>query len=83
VRIAGAGFGYIGKRNLPITLQAPLNSEVIRDAKGWLGEQMGNPRYHEVSDQPALAAIVNIETAKENSRSFRKLCAVMDEFLAL
>jgi hypothetical protein len=45
-----------------------------RGAKGWLARQM-NAGYHEVTDQPAFAASMNLAEAWANSRSFRRLCA--------
>lgn len=48
--------------------------DVPRNAKGWLGRQMVGG-YHEVTDQPAFAAMMSLEEAWGNSRSFRKLCS--------
>lgn len=70
--LAGAG-SLAGKRGLADDLAAPMNSEGIRDAKGWLSERIDYGRYHEVSDQPALTALLDIEGAAVNSRSLRKL----------
>lgn len=62
-----------GRRGLPQALTAPADPEAVRDAKGWLSQQIRGGRYHEVSDQPALAALIDINLAGTASRSFRKL----------
>jgi hypothetical protein len=54
-------------------LSAPITPDAIRDAKGWISARVPDGRYHEVSDQPALTALLDIAMASANSRSFRKL----------
>jgi hypothetical protein len=61
-----------GHRGLPIGITSPPRPEEIRDAKGWLSDRMLN-RYHEVSDQPALAQAFDFDAAAASSRSLRKL----------
>ena len=54
--------------------------ETYGDAKGWLTR--GMPRglaYKETSDQPKLSASMNLETAFDASRSFRRLCDALSE----
>ncbi|MCS4510954.1 DUF4276 family protein [Xylophilus ampelinus] len=53
--------------------EIPADPEARRDAKGWVGHRMGKP-YHEMTDQPALSACMDLAVAREKSRSFRKLC---------
>ncbi len=74
--IAGAA-SLNGKRGITLDdhEEDSRNSESIRDAKGWISERMTTGSYKEVIDQPALSASVDLLTAFENSRSFRKLCA--------
>lgn len=61
-----------GKHGLSVPLNQPANFQTIRDAKGWLTNQMPPGRaYKEILDQPALTAIFDMEAAKE-SRSFEK-----------
>jgi hypothetical protein len=55
------------------TLPEDFDAERPRNAKGWLGERMSN-RYGETTDQPAFAAIFDLQQAFDGSRSFRKLC---------
>lgn len=60
------GFSFVDRnRNEP---------ESIRGAKEWLSERISNGRYREVTDQPAFSALMDLQQALENSRSFRKLC---------
>lgn len=62
-----------GERGLSATLDPPSDPESVRDAKGWLSRSMqGSRKYSETVDQPALAAIFDLEAA-EACRSFRKL----------
>ena len=51
-----------------------VDSDIPRDAKGWMRERMGNAAYRETTDQPAFSARMDLEVAFANSRSFRKLC---------
>jgi tryptophanase len=39
---------------------------------------MPNGRYHEVSDQPAMSALLDIDEALAGSRSFRKFVKECD-----
>ena len=45
-----------------------------RDAKGWIKRRMAGRSYREITDQPAMSAKFDLETALDRSRSFRKLC---------
>ena len=55
-----------GRRGLRNNLNSPDNPEAIRDAKGWLSQGMRNSRkYRETRDQPALAALFDIEQARQ------------------
>ncbi|MGY0196659.1 DUF4276 family protein [Leptothrix sp. BB-4] len=62
----------IGLSLLPDDQKVPSDSP--RDAKGWLGKRMGPRRYHPISDQATFARHIDLQMARERSRSFRKLC---------
>jgi hypothetical protein len=62
-----------GFRGLPEDLVAPDDPERKRDAKGWIGQRMGN--YDSRIDQPALTSRFDIVRAESRSRSFRKFCS--------
>lgn len=62
-----------GKRGLASNIEAPADCDSIRDAKGWLSLRISDGRYREVTDQPALCAVFDMEVALERSRSFQKL----------
>jgi hypothetical protein len=64
-----------GKRGLELEGPLVIDPETPRNAKGWLGERMRGGKYREVTDQPAFSAEMDLEQARERSRSFRKLCA--------
>lgn len=56
--------------------------ESIRGAKEWMGKQMEDGKYRETTDQPAFSALMNLEEALANSRSFQKLCKEWDRQVA-
>jgi hypothetical protein len=62
-----------GKRGLPADLAPPQNPEEIRGAKGWVRERMHGHVYSETIDQPALAAIFDLNQARA-AKSFDKCC---------
>ncbi|MBI2059409.1 MAG: DUF4276 family protein [Nitrospirae bacterium] len=69
--IAAVG-SLCGKRNLATRITTPPDPEGIRDAKGWLSAHMSSGEsYSETDDQPALAAVFDMATAR-NSDSFDK-----------
>ncbi len=51
-----------------------IESESIRNAKGWISARMANNAYGETTDQPAFSARMDLQQAFDGSRSFRKLC---------
>lgn len=63
-----------GRRGLASDLEAPSDPEAIRGAKEWLTARMGpGQRYVETLDQPALAAVFDLERARRGAPSFDKL----------
>jgi hypothetical protein len=69
-----------GHRGLPPDLGRPADPEGVRDAKGWLGAQMPHG-YSKVLDQPAFAAVMDIEQAVV-APSFSKLFRDVSRMLA-
>lgn len=61
-----------GKRGFVLPDAVP-EAEAVRGAKQWMSRQIPKGAYHEVVDQPAFSALVDLDEARENSRSFRKL----------
>jgi len=49
------------------------DAEVPRDAKGWMKARMHKQAYSPLLDQPAFTASMDLQQARDNSRSFRKL----------
>jgi hypothetical protein len=62
-----------GKRGFASPALVP-DAESVRGAKQWVSKQIRQGAYHEVVDQPALSAHMDLQQAHDNSRSFRKLC---------
>ncbi|MCG9129175.1 DUF4276 family protein [Candidatus Poribacteria bacterium] len=60
------------QRGLRKDISSPDNPEGIRNAKGWLSQQMeGNRKYRETLDQAAFSASFNLEQAR-HADSFDK-----------
>lgn len=67
-----AASSLAGQRGLSAGIIAPPDPETIRDAKGWLsGRLPGGTAYSPVVDQPALAALFDLDQAMA-CPSFRK-----------
>jgi len=64
-----------GAHGISEDASSPENPEDIRGAKEFLTNAMESQRHYiETADQPALAAVFNIDQAHRNCRSFRKFC---------
>jgi hypothetical protein len=61
-----------GQRNIPWSAHPPASLEDIQNPKVYLSRLMGR-RYHEPTDQPALAAAFDMDLAARRSPSFAKL----------
>jgi len=71
------------RRGLPPDLEAPPDPEAVRGAKEWLSDRMPlGQRYSETLDQPALAAVFDLECSRQRSRSFDKLCREISRLFA-
>lgn len=72
-----------GQRGLRNDLNPPDNPEGIRGAKEWLSHQMESSRtYTETTDQPALAALFDIEQARRADsfdKCYRDLVRLLNE----
>ena len=72
-----------GERGLPRDLEAPRNPEQIRGAKGWLRERMRGRVHSETIDQPALAALFDLNqarTAKSFDKCYRELQLLIERY---
>lgn len=63
-----------GQRGFLFDNPQNLEAERPRDAKGWMKQRM-TTGYDPTIDQPAFSAIMDLQQARQNSRSFRKLCS--------
>lgn len=64
-----------GHRGFRMHSADACDAETPRNCKGWLAQRMSPGKsYSEITDQPALTAIMDLELAASGSRSFRKLC---------
>ena len=70
--------GYIaGVTDLP-----EEDPDSVRGAKQWLSSRLHQGTYKPTVDQPKLAAVFDLQEARRNSRSFRKLWREMELLLA-
>lgn len=71
-----------GQRGLAQDIQAPAAAEQPRDCKGWLSRHRTDGRaYKPATDQAALTAVFDMETARKNSLSFDKLWRDVERLL--
>ena len=68
-----------GRRGLPNTLSSPCAPETIRGAKEWLSHRMEH-KYVETLDQPALAALFDLQVARR-ADSFDKCYREVERLL--
>lgn len=72
-----------GKRGLKSDITPPNNPEEIRGAKEWLYQRMQiGKKYRETSDQPALAALFDIEKARQADsfdKCYREIIRLLKE----
>jgi len=69
-----------GRSGLPNALNPPEHPEAIRDAKGWLADQMGGA-YSSTVDQPSLMSQFDLDEAERLSPSFARCRARLAELL--
>lgn len=75
----GAAASLNGQRSLTVApADLTVDAETPRDAKGWLRTRMTKGSYGPVTDQPAFAALMDLQQAFDRCRSFRKLCSEWD-----
>ena len=66
---------------LPADTPLPTNAEV-ENGKVYIQKHLPQGRgYKETSDQEAMTHLIDIDEAKKNSRSFRRLCHAIEEVL--
>jgi len=72
-----------GQKALKNDIHCPNDPEAIRDAKGWLTNQMENAKtYRETRDQPALAALFDLEQARQADsfdKCYREIMRLLEE----
>ena len=72
-----------GQRGLSDDIHSPNDPEAIRGAKEWLSHQMENNRtYSATTDQPAFAALFDIEQARQADsfdKCYRDIVRLLEE----
>lgn len=73
-----------GKRGLKTDINSPDNPETIRGAKEWLRRHMQTGKtYRETRDQPALAALFDLEQARQADsfdKCYREIVRLLEEW---
>jgi hypothetical protein len=71
-----------GQYDLPEGLLYEGDVEARRGAKEWLSKQMPSGRiYKETIHQVSMTQQIDLELARQNSRSFRRLCHAIEELV--
>lgn len=75
-----------GRRGLSDDLTAPLDPEAVRGAKEWLADRMlPNQSYSATTDQPAFAALFDLETARRADsfdKCYREIVQLLNKLRA-
>lgn len=72
-----------GKKGFRVPRKLPA-AESVRGAKEWIGKCLPHgQKYHEVNDQEAFSAVLDLQLAYDNSRSFRRLASEWDKQMAV
>jgi Domain of unknown function (DUF4276) len=72
-----------GRRGLAANLAPPADPELIRNAKGWLSDQMSKGRkYRAILDQPALTGVFDLSQAR-SADSFDKCYREVQRLLTI
>ena len=78
----GTGEGIRARLGISEVIIAPDNVESVRDAKGWLTNNMPPGRaYRETIHQEPLTHHIDIDLTHDRSRSFRRLCHAIEELV--
>ncbi len=64
-----------GRRGFVRPPGALPDAESVRGAKQWMSRNVPGGKYHEVRDQAAFSALMDLRQVRDGSRSFRKLCS--------
>ena len=68
---------------IPLHANYTGDVELRCDVKHWLKTQLPeNQIYKETTDQEAITKLIDVDMAKKNSRSFRRLCHAVEQMLA-
>lgn len=71
-----------GRRDILPDIDPPSDPEGVRDAKGWISQQMEPGRsYSPSTDQPALTAVFDLAAARKGAPSFDKLYRTVESLL--
>ena len=76
--IAGQSFDL--RPGLPEDSSYPDDVEARVGVKGWITRQLPEGRiYKETLDQVAMTRLIDLEKARQRSRSFRRLCHALEQ----
>ena len=71
-----------GRHDIPDTAALLRDAEEVPNPKRWLTDQMPSGQaYKETSHQASLSSAIDLDLARLNSRSFRRLCHAVEQLL--
>ena len=75
-----SGKDFDRRPGLPKDLSYPDDVEARVGVKGWITRQLPEGRiYKETLDQVAMTRLIDLEKARQRSRSFRRLCHALEQ----
>ncbi len=69
-----------GRNGIPDSAALTVEAEEVADPKRWLSSQMPDGMaYKETSHQASFSSAIDLDLARHNSRSFRRLCHALEQ----
>lgn len=67
----------------PAEVTLNCEPEAVRNVKGWITRQLPSGKaYKETEHQLSMSRLIDLELARRNSRSFRRLCNALRQLIA-
>ena len=71
-----------GRHGIPSTAVLSGDPEGVRHPKQWLTDQMPSGQaYKETTHQASLSEVIDLDLARQKSRSFRRLCHALEQLV--
>ena len=71
-----------GRHGIPETASLTGEFEVVANPKKWLSDRMPTGQaYKETTHQASFSSAIDLDLARQNSRSFRRLCHALEQLV--